>query len=403
MRVAYLVNQYPKVSHSFIRREILALERRGVEVTRIALRGWDLELVDPEDLQERTRTRYVLRDGAPALLGAVVFAALSRPARLFRALSLAWRMRRRSDRSLLSHFAYLAEACRIQAWLRSAKIEHLHAHFGTNSADVAMLVNELGGPSWSFTVHGSELMNNPRGIGLPAKIRHSAFAVAICSFGRAQLYRLVEHRHWPKIHLVHCGLDRAYASVPETAMPAARRLVCVGRLSEEKGQLLLLHAAARLAAEGTPFELVLAGDGELRGEIEATIARHKLDGRVRVTGWISGERVRDEILAARALVLPSFSEGLPVVIMEAMALRRPVIASCVGGIPELVLPEEHGWLVPPSDAQALAEAIRACLAAPVEVLARMGETARERVLDRHDVETEAGKLTALFQRQCSRS
>src|SRR5882762_10424808 len=110
MRVAYQINQYPKVSHSFIRREILALERHGFEVMRIALRGWDLELVDPEDLQERTRTRYVLRDGALPLLGALVFAALSRPARLFRALSLAWRTSRRSDRSLLSHFAYLAEA-----------------------------------------------------------------------------------------------------------------------------------------------------------------------------------------------------------------------------------------------------------------------------------------------------
>jgi colanic acid/amylovoran biosynthesis glycosyltransferase len=345
----------------------------------------------------------VLRDGAAALLGPLVFTAFSHPARFFRALSLALRMSRRSDRSLLSHFAYLAEACRVEAWLRSAKIEHLHAHFGTNSADVAMLVTELGGPPWSFTVHGSELINNPRGIGLPAKIRHCAFAVAISSFGRAQLYRLVEHRHWPKIHLVHCGLDRAYASVPETDMPTARRFVCVGRLSAEKGQLLLVQAAARLAAEGAQFELVLAGDGELRGEIQAAISRHSLDGRVCITGWISGERVREEILASRALVLPSFSEGIPVVIMEAMALRRPIAATFVGGIPELVSPGEHGWLVPPADVEALAGAIRACLDAPVEVLARMGETARKRVLERHDVETEAGKLTALFERQRSRN
>ena len=181
-------------------------------------------------------------------------------------------------------------------------------------------------------------------------------------------------------------------------MPAARRLLCIGRLSEEKGQLLLLQAAARLAAEGMQFELVLAGDGELRAEIEAAISRHKLDGRVRVTGWISGERVREEILAACALVLPSFSEGLPVVIMEAMALRRPVIATFVGGIPELVSPGEHGWLVPPGDVEALGGAMRACIDASVQTLARMGETARERVLERHDVEREVGKLTALFQR-----
>lgn len=400
MRVAYLINQYPKVSHSFIRREILALERHGFEVMRIALRGWDLELVDPEDLQERTHTRYVLRDGLLPLLSALIVAVLKGPARLLRALSLAWRMSRHSDRSLLVHLAYVAEACRIEAWLREAKIEHLHAHFGTNSAEVAMLANELGGPPWSFTVHHIELINNPRGIGLPEKIRHCAFVVAISSYGRAQLYRLIENRHWPKIHLVHCGLDRAYHSVPAADLPAARRLVCVGRLCEEKGQLLLLEAAARLAARGTPFELVLAGDGELRGEIEAAIARHKLDGRVRVTGWISGERVREEILASRALVLASFSEGIPVVIMESMTLGRPVIATFVGGIPELVVSGEHGWLVPAGDVAALAQAMRACLDSPLETLARMGETARGQVLDRHDVEREAGKLTALF-RQCS--
>ena len=137
-------------------------------------------------------------------------------------------------------------------------------------------------------------------------------------------------------------------------MPAARRLVCVGRLCEQKGQLLLVEAAHRLTAQGVDFELVLAGDGEMRGAIEALITHHNLQGRVRITGWISGEQVRNEILAARALVLPSFAEGLPVVIMEAMALRRPVISTFVAGIPELVRPGEHGWLVPAGDVEALA-------------------------------------------------
>ena len=158
-----------------------------------------------------------------------------------------------------------------------------------------------------------------------------------------------------------------------------------------------MEAARRLAAQGVEFELVLAGDGELRAEIEALIARHKLQAKVRITGWISGEQVREEILAARALVLPSFAEGLPVVIMEAMALRRPVISTFVAGIPELVHPGEHGWLVPAGDVEALASAMRACLDAPTETLARMGEAARRRVLARHDVDTEAAKLAALFQ------
>ncbi len=399
MRIAYLINQYPMVSHSFIRREILALERLGFEVVRIALRGWADEVVDEQDRIERTRTRYVLRDGAPVMLLALARALVTRPTSLNRALALACRMGRRADRPLYVHLIYLAEACRIEPWLSKAGVRHLHAHFGTNSAEVAMLVRTLGGPNWSFTVHGPEEFDKPQFIGLAEKIRHCAFVVAVSSYTRSQIYRWVEHQHWPKVQVVHCGLDAAYFAGPVIAAPIARRLVCVGRLCEQKGQLLLVEAAHRLMAQGVNFELVLAGGGEMRGAIEALIARHNLQGRVRITGWISGEQVRNEILAARALVLPSFAEGLPVVIMEAMALRRPIISTFVGGIPELVLPGEHGWLVPAGDVESLMHSMRACLDTPVDVLNRMGEAAHKRAMVRHSMETQAAKLAKLFQGQ----
>jgi colanic acid/amylovoran biosynthesis glycosyltransferase len=305
----------------------------------------------------------------------------------------------RAERSLPVHFIYLAEACYIEPWLRAAGVQHLHAHFGTNSAEVAMLVHALGGPQWSFTIHGPKEYDNVQLVGLAEKIRRCTFVAAISSYGRSQLYRLVAHQHWPKVKVVRCGLEPAYFSVEVSPAPSARRLVCVGRLCEQKGQLLLLEATRRLAARGIAFELVLAGDGELRAEIEASIKRHELQGRVRVTGWISGAEVREQILAARALVLPSFAEGLPIVIMEAMALGRPVISTFVAGIPELVQPGEHGWLVPAGDVEALADAMQACLEAPVETLARMGAAAHERVRERHNVDMEAAKLAKLF--QCS--
>jgi glycosyltransferase involved in cell wall biosynthesis len=396
-RVAYLVNQYPKVSHTFIRREILALERRGFEVVRIALRGWDGELVDEEDQRERERTRYVLCAGAPALLLALIRMLLTRPAHLLRALALSWRMGRRAERPLVVHLVYLAEACHIQRWLRAADVQHVHAHFGTNSAEVAMLVQVLGGPRWSFTVHGPEEFDKAQLIGLAEKIRRCAFVVAISSYGRSQLYRLVEHEYWPKVRVVHCGLEPMFYTHALSPMPVARRLVCVGRLCEQKGQLLLMEAAQHLATEGADFELVLVGDGELRAEIEALALRYNLKGRVRITGWISGERVRHEILAAHALVLPSFAEGLPVVIMEAMALRRPVISTFVAGIPELVQPGEHGWLVPAGDVKALVHAMHGCLDAPSCTLTRMGEAAHKRVLARHSVDTQAARLAKLFE------
>ena len=397
-RVAYLVNQYPKVSHSFIRREIQALERLGLTVQRIAIRGWDGELVDADDHDERARTRYVMQQGVAALLAPMLRSAAESPARFWTAWKLAWRMGWRADRPLPYHLVYLAQACRILPWLRDAGSSHVHAHFGTNPAEVAMLVHALGGPSYSFTVHGPEEFDKPEFIGLPEKSRRAAFVVAISSYGRSQLYRWMSSAHWAKVEVVHCGLERSFHEVPQSPQPSAPRLVCVGRLCEQKGQLLLVEAAHRVVRRGVSLELVLAGDGEMRAEVEARVDALGLREHVRITGWISSAQVRDEILAARALVLPSFAEGLPVVIMEAMALRRPVISTFVAGIPELVRTGENGWLFPAGDVEALAGAMQACLTTPADVMERMAAQAHDRVLSRHDADTEAAKLAALFAR-----
>ena len=396
MRIAYFINQYPKVSHSFIRREILALERQGFEVQRIALRGWDGELVDAEDIAERDKTRYVLQGGVKELLLPVWRVLRTTPGRFFSTLWLALRMGRRADRSWPYHLIYLAEACRLLPWLQAFGAEHVHAHFGTNSTEVVMLARSLGGPAYSFTVHGPEEFDKPQFIHLGEKVRRAAFVAAISSYGRSQLFRWVDHAHWSKVKVVHCGLERAFHDVPAMPVPSAPRLVCVGRLCEQKGQLFLLEAARILAAKGVAFEIVLAGDGEMREQIEALINQHGLQAHVRITGWISSEQVRAEILAARAMVLPSFAEGLPVVIMEAMALRRPVLTTYVAGIPELVRQGENGWLFPAGAVDELAAALEDCLAQPAEVLQRMGEAAYQRVLERHDIDTEAAKLADLF-------
>jgi colanic acid/amylovoran biosynthesis glycosyltransferase len=396
MKIAYLVNQYPKVSHSFIRREILALERQGFEVERIAVRGWGDQLVDPEDQRERTRTRYVLQGGALALAGAVLRQFAASPLRFARTLGLAWRMGQRAARPWPIHMVYLAEACRVVPWLQQAGTRHLHAHFGTNSAEVAMLVHALGGPPYSFTVHGPEEFDQPEFLHLAEKIRRSAFVVAISSYGRSQLYRWIGQRDWPKVQVVHCGLEPAFHAGPAMPLPAMPRIVCVGRLCEQKGQLLLVSAVERLVQKGTAIELVLAGDGEMRPELEAMIVRCGLEGHVRITGWISSDTVRAEILSARALVLPSFAEGLPVVIMEAMALRRPVLSTYVAGIPELVRPGREGWLFEAGDVDALVAALEDLLQTAPAELAAMGEAARTRVLERHAIDIEAGKLARLF-------
>ena len=397
MRIAYFVNQYPKVSHTFIRREIAALERQGVVVERYALRGWDAELADADDRAELARTRHVLRGGLARLLAEALPALLRHPARSFAALRLALALARRSDRRWPYHLVYLAEASRLARWLEQSGAQHVHAHFGTNSAEVVLLAHALGGPAFSFTVHGPEEFDQPEALHLGDKVLASAFTVAISAFGRSQLWRWIPAAQWSRVQVVHCGLEPAFfVAAGEVRASTQRRLVCVGRLCEQKGQLLLLEAAHRLAERGIDFELVLAGDGEMRSEVEGLIAKYALAEKVRITGWISGVQVRAEILAARALVLPSFAEGLPVVIMEAMALRRPVLTTYVAGIPELVRPGENGWLFPAGSVEDLVTAMSDLLSQPVEVLERMGEAAHARVLSRHDIDTGAARLAALF-------
>jgi glycosyltransferase involved in cell wall biosynthesis len=396
-KLAYLVSQYPKVSHSFIRREITALEKQGWQILRLSIRGWDSELVEAEDIQERARTTFVLRAGALSLMMATIRQFVSSPRRFFQAIALAVSMMRTSDRPFIWHLIYLAEACWIVLALKSRGISHIHAHFGTNPAEVVMLAQELAGVSYSFTIHGTGECDQARYIHLDEKIRRAAFVVAVCSFGRAQIFRVVEQRCWSKVKVVHCGIDRTFGDIDAVVPAETARLVCVGRLSEEKGQLLLVKVAATLAREGCNFKLVLVGDGELRGQIEQMIADNDLANHVTITGYASASRVKDEILAARALVLPSFSEGLPIVIMEAMVLGRPVLGTYIAGIPELVVDGQTGWLFPAGSEEDLLSAVRKCLDAPKETLKTMGELGRDRALQRHDIDKQAEKLTSLFE------
>jgi glycosyltransferase involved in cell wall biosynthesis len=399
LRVAYVVNTYPMTSQSFIRRELAGIEAQGVTVLRCTLRRWDEPLVDPGDVAERQKTHAVLKVGVMGLFQATLIAALTRPLAFFRTLKLAVWFGRRSGSSgpgVVRHMIYLAEACVLWKWFQKNAIDHVHAHFGTNSTVVALFCRVLGGPPYSFTAHGPEEFDKPLALGLDEKIRRAAFVVAISEHGRSQLCRWIPYREWSKVQIVRCGLDPMFLNAATIPPPMARRLICVGRLVEQKGQLTLIEAAGQLQAEGVEFELIIAGDGPLRGEIERLIAWYGLDGRVCLVGWQSNIAVRDLIRGCRAMVLPSFAEGLPVVIMEALALGRPVISTSVAGIPELVQPGVTGWLVPASSVEALCSAIREVLDAPVEQLERMGRAGAALVAQRHNAALETGRLVELF-------
>jgi colanic acid/amylovoran biosynthesis glycosyltransferase len=397
MKIAYLINQYPQVSHSFIRREIAAIEGLGVQVSRFSVRQCQGGIVDHADWQEQQQTRAILAAGAGGILAAVAKVMLTRPVSGVQALMLAIQVGWKSDRGVLRHLIYWAEACLLFLWLQAEPVDHLHAHFGTNSATVGMLCRVLGGPAYSFTVHGPEEFDKALLLALDHKIKHAAFVVAISAYGKSQLYRYCPLSHWSKIHVVRCGVDTQFLAAPPTPLPEQPNLVCVGRLSEQKGHVILLQAAQLLKQAGVKFLLTLVGDGPLRPQLEAQIQDLGLAEHIQITGWADTNRVRQEILAARALVLPSFAEGLPVVLMEALALQRPVITTYVAGIPELVQPGYNGWLVPAGAVSELALAMRAALEATALDLEKLGEQGQQQVAQKHNVDQEARLLVRLFE------
>lgn len=394
-RLAYLTTAYPSVSHTFIRREIRDLERRGHSILRVAIRP-GLAVVDEDDQQELTKTTQLLGQSKGWLLVQVLRGLVLANVRVLPALCVAWRFSRASERGLLRHLAYVIEALILRSFLHAQKVAHVHVHFGTNAAAVALLTTKMGGPTYSMTVHGPDEFDAPIGLSLQEKIRASSFTVGISGFCSAQLRRWVPYAEWRKIHVIRCTVgDEWFQDVPPVD-EQCDSIVSVGRYSEQKGQLLLVDAFGAAVNRGMKGRLVLVGDGELRPELERRIKNLGLEDRVTLTGWCSGATVRNHIRRSRALVLPSFAEGLPVVIMEAMALKRPIVASRIMGIPELVEDGVHGWLVASGDEASLVDVLLKVDEASVEQLRVIGEACQSRVCSLHTVDTEGVKLDVLL-------
>ena len=401
MTLAYLVNAYPKVSHSFIRREVLELERLGIRVLRVGIRPVQEALVDPLDIHEASCTHQLLGSGFARVMFSGVLSIVRSPWRGACVLADAARLGFRSPSGIMLHLAYLIEAAALRSWCAVNEVSHVHVHFGTNAAMVAMLLRKLGGPTYSLTFHGPDEFDAPVGLALKEKIAGAEFVTAISHFTAGQLMRWADPVDWHKISVVHMALQPSYIDPATPIDLESRNLVVVGRLSAQKGHMLILDAFAKVLKDSPDATLTLVGDGELRGLVEARIAELGIGDEVTITGWANEQGVKDHITKARALVLGSFAEGLPVVLMEALALGRPVVTTSIAGIPELVSEGVGGYIVPSGSVEHLAEGMRRALAAPVEELEALAAAGRERVMRDHNLETEVAKLEALFLKHAS--
>ena len=395
-QVAYLTNQYPSPSHSFIRREIVALEALGWRVHRFAHRDSHVTLVDPADLNELGKTRVLLDRPLPILLVDVLIWMIERPVDTLAAMVLAMRMAWHGDRRFIAHAAYFVMGCSLSRRLRALGCRHVHAHFGTNPAAVARLANRVCGLRYSVTFNGPHEFEPEEKLNLREKIKASSFIAAVTTAGRQQLTQKFAEFS-AKFRLVRCGLDAQWFDDPSASAQPHGDLLCVARLDDQKDPLLLLEAVAILVRQGLSFRLKIAGDGTLRQDVDAYMDAHGLGNHVELLGWQTQEQVFEHLCAARALVLSSHDEGLPVAIMEAFAVGVPAIAPDVGGVSELVETGVSGWLVPRGDAHALAAAMQACLLATADDLSRLGAEARVRVQP-HDIRVSALALAEEFSR-----
>lgn len=385
-RIAYLTNQYPRASDTFIRTEVKHLRANGWILDTYAVRRPDEAALVSEDIRREYENTTYLRDGGwLQLVWAFLKCLGRRPLRTVRAFRLAWRTGVPGCAGRAKSFLYLMEAARLASQLQSSGAQHLHNHIGENSATVAMLASELGGVPFSLTIHGPGIFYHPRQWALGEKIRRSQFTAAITHFCRSQCMVFAPYAEWDKIIVVRCCVDAAFLSQPITDVTEDCRLLFIGRLCEEKGVPFLIEAVARLRNLGRPFELNIIGDGPMRRTIEELISKHQLQGFVHLLGFQSSQRIAEELIRSRALILPSFAEGLPVVIMESLAVGRPVITTRIAGIPELV-DEQCGWLVPPGDINSLSSAIQDCFQSSSERLTAMGREGRRRVKQLHDAD-----------------
>src|SRR6056297_161459 len=397
LKLAYLTGHYPKASHTFIEREIRALRRHRAEVFTASIRKPDAaEIIGAEEEAALAETFYVLAEARNPLrlAGAHLGHLARRPGRWVSTLVLALRTGRPGFKGLLWQMFYFAEAGVLADHLRRREVTHLHNHFADASANVAMLTAELADIPFSFTLHGPAELFEPESWQLGTKIARSAFTACISHFARSQAMLFSDPADWPKLRIVHCGVIPERYGTATHQNQSGLNLLFVGRLTGIKGLRVLFAALESLRADGrTDITLTLIGDGDDRAWAEAEAARL---GGITLLGFRSQTDVATALEDADALVLPSFAEGVPVVLMEAMATGLPVIATQVGGVSELVEEGVSGRIVAPGNVAALTGAITDLADDPAS-RAGMGRAGRAKVAAEFNVENEALWLLDLFE------
>lgn len=390
-KIAYLVSDYFAPSHTFVRREIAALRKLGVEIISFSVQSAESGGEEVQSLLGRPLLNY---------FSALFWAFFMYPARLWSSWLLALRHRQPGARGLLWSQFHFVEAICLARLLSAENCTHLHNHFANSGATVGMIAAGFNKIPWSVTLHGISETDFPAGMLLPEKLERAKFVACASYFMRAQAMRQVAASHWSKMHIIRCGVDLSILPPSKTTPGRIDQrgnvnLLCVGRLSPEKGYFGLLETLAHLATDGMDFALTIVGDGPSADDIHAKAAALALTDRIRFAGALPEAETLREINDCDIFVLPSLMEGLPVVLIEALAMHKAAIASRVAGIPELIEDGRSGLLFTPSDWADLECQLRR-LISDRNLCDTLGEQGQAFVQSEFDIMIPAQKLARLF-------
>ncbi|GAB6139444.1 glycosyltransferase [Methylosoma difficile] len=386
------------LSMIFIIREVLQLKKNGFNIDVASINAADrrFESLVADEAQESALTYYVKSHGLMGALFAHIKTLIKHPDGYFKGVCLLFALGRLDIKSIIYHLMYFTEALMVGVWMQKKQQSHLHAHLGSQAMTVGLYVKTVFNTTLSATIHGPDEFYDAPGQYLTQKIIAADFIVCISHFARSQLMKLSPYEHWHKFEVSRLGVDPAVFSPKAfNAAPDVFEIICVGRLTCAKGQPILVEALAQLLAQGRSVRLRLVGDGEDRAALERQVKTLGLSDSVIFSGAVNQNHIRELYAAADIFCIPSFAEGIPVVLMEAMAMEIPCVTTRITGIPELIQDGETGLLVAPSSVDELAEAL-ARLMDDARLRLRLAKKGREYVLEHYDLAKNVERLADIF-------
>lgn len=385
---AYLISQYPAVSHTFILREVRRLRSLGLDIHTASINFCDrpIHTLDADEEEEAQRTFYIKKQGFLRAALSLSKRLLTAPISFYKALTKACSLAGGNLPRLAKHMAYLAEAALLGEWMLSLHLKHVHVHFANPASTVALLAGELFPLTYSMTVHGPDEFYDVTLYRLPEKIQRAHFIICISDYAQSQLMKIASPSEWYKFNVIRLGVDTDIFTPPfQPVRDRPCQILCVGRLVPAKGQQILISAFDKIIKNGKNAHLRLIGGGQELAALEKEVHTRDLQKRVHFHGPLNPWQVAEAYKYADIVALPSFAEGLPVVLMEAMAMEIPCVSTCINGIPELIRHNVEGLLVPPSNVEQLSQALE-LLIEDDALRRRLGKAGRQRILEKYHLE-----------------